>query len=403
MKILIITNKFLNAMVSGYDLRVWPLCQALATAGHRLQLFVVPINPGRATDDSNLISDISSVFEVVDCAPSPNNARPSLRRHLRLSESNYYKQANPEFHKDVCARLAGACQRFAPDRVIYFGTNLIGFKGCDEAIPHLIDVCDSVHLTLDRQYAASPVGFGREALRRKVQMSRWRMAEGSLARHFRRISAISPADATRLSELNSQIPVEVIPNGVNEALLRAHIRPAPTRRGVVFWGNLGFQPNAEALRFFYENVHRPHLASLGVEFAVIGSNAPDWLQAKAVLDPSLRLLGFVPDLTDVVSDYPVMVAPLISGSGLKNKVLEAFALGLPVVGTPMAAEAIPEAIKGQHYMGGASPDQLAHAIRRLLDDLPARTRLSEAARSLVEVHYSWNSVGRKWCRWVEMQ
>lgn len=402
MKILVVTNKLLDSMVSGYDLRVWPLCQALATAGHRLQLFVVPINPGRAADSSSIIADISSVFEVVDSAPSLNNARPSLRRHLRLSESNYFRQANPDFHADVCNRLAGVCQRFAPDRIIYFGTNLIGFKGCDEVIPHLIDVCDSVHLTLDRQYAATPVGFGREALRRKVQMSRWRMAEGSLARHFKRIAAISPADATRLSELNSQIPVEVIPNGVNAALVHTVIRRTPTRRGVVFWGNLGFHPNAEAMRFFYENVYLPHLAPLGIEFAVIGSNAPDWLQAKAEHDPSLRLLGFVPDLTEVVNDYPIMVAPLISGSGLKNKVLEAFALGLPVVATPMAVEAIPEAIEGQHYMGGESPDQLAHAIKRLLDDLPTRTRLAEAARCLVEGHYSWNSVGRKWCRWVEM-
>lgn len=400
MNILAVTSTSLQLRHSGYDLRVAHLCRALAAAGHRLHLLVVPLDarpPAIRTADLGA----DDIFERVDSAPSPPPNRHSVFRHLRASEADYYRLAQPAYHRAVLAQMDDACRSQTPDRVIFFGSNLIGFRSAMQHMPHLVDVCDSVHLTLDRHYAATPPAGRRDALRRRLQLLRWQRAEGSLARGFKGVAAISPADAARLRQLNGGAHVAVIPNGVDAALLGAPRLPAAHRRGVVFWGNLGFAPNAEALRFYYDEVHRPHLAALDVKLTVIGANAPSWLQERARHDTSLRLMGFVDDLPAAVGEYPVMIAPLISGSGLKNKVLEAFALRLAVVATPMAVEAIAEAADGVHFRGARHPGELAQVVRHLLDDTAERQRLTQAARSLVDTHYTWEGVGKKWCHWVE--
>jgi len=187
----------------------------------------------------------------------------------------------------------------------------------------------------------------------------------------------------------------IFPNGLDDS----YIGPLPEagdRRGVAFWGNQSFAPNCEALRFFVHEVYLPRLRDQGVELCVIGADPPSWLVELAADDPSIVLPGYVDDLRTVATRYPIMINPMRTGSGLKNKVLEAFGLGLVVVSTPLGVEAIPDASDGEHLVCAGSAAEFGATILALLGDRARRQRLRQAAHALVHERYRWETVGRRW-------
>jgi glycosyltransferase involved in cell wall biosynthesis len=90
----------------------------------------------------------------------------------------------------------------------------------------------------------------------------------------------------------------------------------------------------------------------------------------------------------------VAVAPIFWGSGVRIKLLEALASGLPVVTTRLAAEGIPLA-DGESALFAEDPAAFAAAIVRLLDDAALRARVGAAGRAVVERHYDWRAIGRR--------
>ena len=84
----------------------------------------------------------------------------------------------------------------------------------------------------------------------------------------------------------------------------------------------------------------------------------------------------------------VAVAPLRVARGIQNKVLEAMAMGLPVVGTTSATQGV-AAVHGRHYLVADRAEEQAHAVRGLLRDAASRERLGVAARRFVEEHHDW--------------
>lgn len=153
---------------------------------------------------------------------------------------------------------------------------------------------------------------------------------------------------------------------------------------LLFHGSLGYPPNVEAvqqLRAVWPALRalRPHTT------ATIAGAAPNSALARAVQDtPGWTLQRNFRDLPSLLASARVAVAPLLSATGLQNKVLEAASAGLPVVVTPAVARGFDPAFPAVV----ASPDRLAAALAELLDDQPAQRRLGEAGRDHVGEHYT---------------
>ena len=128
---------------------------------------------------------------------------------------------------------------------------------------------------------------------------------------------------------------------------------------------------------------------------MIGRNAKPWLMEAARRYPGIRPAGYVPDLYAAVADYPLFVNPMVSGSGIKNKVLEALALGKAVVSTPLGMESIGGAIEGVHYACASTPEAMAAEILDLLRRPERREALGRNARRLIVERHSWDHVGAK--------
>jgi glycosyltransferase involved in cell wall biosynthesis len=99
----------------------------------------------------------------------------------------------------------------------------------------------------------------------------------------------------------------------------------------------------------------------------------------------------VPSMLAELHRAAVAILPASSGSGMKNKVLEAFAAGTPVVTNAAGIDGVAGAERGVHYLEADGPDALAEASATLLENADERVRIAAAARKLVEESYSWDS------------
>ena len=152
---------------------------------------------------------------------------------------------------------------------------------------------------------------------------------------------------------------------------------------VLFVGNFRHTPNLEALTHF-----RKHIVPLvldrepGARFVVAGASAPDWL-ASVLESGGIEFLGPVADIREVLGRYAIFAAPILSGSGVRVKLLEAFASGIPVVATSLAAEGLCKPGDAEAWIEDED-EAFAEAIVALLSS-PAQGRaLARTARASVE-------------------
>ena len=156
---------------------------------------------------------------------------------------------------------------------------------------------------------------------------------------------------------------------------------------ILFVGNFRHPPNLGGLTFLREEVmplvreRRP-----GARLVVVGADAPEWL-AATLNDDGLEFLGAVPEIRRVLARYAVLAAPILSGSGIRVKILEAFACGIPVVSTTLGAEGLRAQEAGTAAIGDR-PEAFALAVVRLLSNPPRAEAMARAARRAVE--RDWN-------------
>jgi hypothetical protein len=165
----------------------------------------------------------------------------------------------------------------------------------------------------------------------------------------------------------------------------ATVPPLKARRGLSFLGSFRHHPNAEGILWFTTHV-MPRLSGAGAHLSIYGSNMGPEIKALAsdIIDP----VGFVADVADAYDHHRIFVAPLLSGAGIKGKVLGALAHGIPCVLTPVAAEGI-GLRHGHDCLIAETPQDWAEAIARLTQDDALWAAMSGAARAYVAERFSF--------------
>jgi glycosyltransferase involved in cell wall biosynthesis len=159
------------------------------------------------------------------------------------------------------------------------------------------------------------------------------------------------------------------------------------RRDVAFLGGFGHPPNISAVKYFAAEVMPLLRKSLpGCRFLVYGSNVPPDIQALAGDD--IIIAGYVREVAEVFDSCRVFVAPLLSGAGMKGKVLDCMAAGIPSVLSPVAAEGI-GLRDGIDTLIARTPAEWAEAIARLYRDEALWTAMSANVQDLARRHYGF--------------
>jgi len=174
----------------------------------------------------------------------------------------------------------------------------------------------------------------------------------------------------------------------------------PKADSLVFNGALTYYANADAMRFFAgEILPRIRAQRPSVMLRITGrSDGVDltWLSA----DGSVALTGYLDDVRPVVAGSWACVVPLRIGGGTRLKILEAMALGTPVVATSKGAEGL-DITPDQEVLIADEPAAFAAQTVCLLGDPELRQRLAANARLLVEERYGWQAIGSAFCQVVE--
>ena len=182
-------------------------------------------------------------------------------------------------------------------------------------------------------------------------------------------------------------PSMVLRNGVD--LEQFAPRPAEAEPGhLVFTGVMDYYPNVDGcVHFVREVLPRVRAEFPEARLSIVGSRPTKEVQRLGEHE-GVTVTGFVDSTADWMARAEVAVAPLRVARGIQNKVLEAMAMGLPVVGTTSATQGV-AAVHGRHYLVADRVEEQAHAVRGLLRDAASRERLGAAARRFVEEHHDW--------------
>lgn len=185
---------------------------------------------------------------------------------------------------------------------------------------------------------------------------------------------------------------ETLHLGDDENLEKPALTLSPSRNKLCYAGFLGWEPNVQGLLWFLRHVW-PLLKSThpNLRFDIAGKN-PDARLIKAVQNaPDVELLGFVEDLEDLYRDSRVAVCPLQFGSGIKVKVANGMARGIPVVTTTVGAEGL-DVTHGKHLMIADSAEDTFYAVDKLLMDDQLWQQMSEESRWLMIERYTWKAL-----------
>jgi len=220
-----------------------------------------------------------------------------------------------------------------------------------------------------------------------------RRFERTMYRGFDRVVLVSEVDADYLRRLEPGLPIVVIPNGVDGE----HFAPQAAPHGpptLVFVGNFSYEPNQlAAASLVREVLPAVRTAVPATRLTLLGADPPASIRRLA--GDGVTVTGWVPDVRPYLATATCFVSPLTQGAGIRNKILEALAMEVPVVATPLSCDGI-AVHPGQDVLLGGTPQILAREVIALLGDEGLRRRLGHAGRILVTREYSWEAVASRY-------
>lgn len=180
--------------------------------------------------------------------------------------------------------------------------------------------------------------------------------------------------------------IKCLPNGVDSTLFTPRESLPAYRNFIAFCGKMDYQPNIDAILWFINSV-LPKL-HMDISLLVLGANPTKELLAKA--NARIRNTGYLDDIHTPNASCLATVAPMQTGGGIQNKILEAMALGQIVVTTTLGARPIAHARDKTHFLVYDEPDSMARGINDIFINPDAYTSIKRNAQALIKEYYSWD-------------
>ncbi|HEU0130577.1 MAG TPA: glycosyltransferase family 4 protein [Mycobacteriales bacterium] len=276
----------------------------------------------------------------------------------------------------LAAALRREAAAFRPDVVHLEPGWAAGLAAAARPAPVVLATLDAWHLNWAAEAAVAASAKRRVLMRREA--ARMRRFEATAYADADAVVVVSERDADVLRALDPRIAPEVVTNGVDTAFWAPDGRPRDARV-VLFTGAMGYAPNVDAAVFAATEVLPLVRRTLPDVRLVLAGRDP----APAVLalaSDAVEVTGTLRDLRPLLWSAGAYLCPMRSGTGVKNKLLEALAAGAPCVATPLATGGL-GLTPGTHALVTESADDLAAAVVRTLSDRDLGHHLSTAGRA----------------------
>lgn len=390
MKILTVATRVPQLDAKGDQLVSYHRLMALIRNGHQVELICCLISSPSAADEVALCHlqsvGISCKVVVISRLAQVRNLFSALFAPAIPLQSGLFR--SPE-----CQRLISMQIRvFDPD-VLYLilFRPYVNANGIDK--PLVVDFIDSVALNYERTtHRKSPLLrpiFNLEA-------KRSRHYEHELAQRAAFSFVVAGDDAQNIGPDR----VRVLHNGVDTAKFSDKRDPAEKAR-IIFSGNMNYGPNAEAVSWFCENcwpeINRSHPEA---KFVICGANPSNAVESLSTRYPNVTVTGRVESIAAELGKSWISIAPMQSGAGMQNKILEAMSCGLPVVTTTIGRGSIAAEPGSEILVADKAADFTEHVLKLLYHPY-MRDSLGSCARLYVSRNHDWKAIGQSFITSIE--
>lgn len=223
-------------------------------------------------------------------------------------------------------------------------------------------------------------------------------AEKKLCPAFDLNITCSEDDARDLNTISPESSVDVVPNGVDIDYFypRPDDRPDPSYTYLVFAGGLSWYPNLDAMNYFVDEIW-PELKSRipTIRMSLVGRNPPKKFIDLSERDPNFVVHGFVDDVRPYLWDATAYICPIRDGGGTKLKILDALAVGVPLIAHTFSCKGI--AVEpNKHVLFASTPKEYVDQVEKILSDSEMRNRLAINGPKFIKDNFSYENIGRNY-------
>ncbi|PRX35674.1 sugar transferase (PEP-CTERM/EpsH1 system associated) [Orenia metallireducens] len=257
-------------------------------------------------------------------------------------------------------------------------------------IPKVINLVDAISLNYKRAINRAK---GLWNIIYRTEIDRVLNYELECINKFNKSILVSSYDKEYLVKQGAnQERIKIIPVSVNDNLLNLNSQQEKER--IVFLGKMNYQPNIDAVKYFTKEVFPKIKEQIKeVEFYIVGAYPTKEIESLSNIN-GVTVTGFVDDPYIYLQEAKVIIAPMISGAGIQNKVLEGMAVGKPVVTTSIGIQGIMAQNKENIFVTDNS-GEMASLINNLLNDKNLRISIGNNARDFIKDNYTIDSIGKE--------
>jgi glycosyltransferase involved in cell wall biosynthesis len=385
MRILFLLDRLPGKIDDGYTLRTRNICKCLIDKGN--QIFMAHI-----TNEQNF--EQIQYDDMVDILPIRFDYYNKFQGKLYNIFCSYFRLIGAyspneikSFHKELKKIVKHNNIDLIHVQGHFLGLSLVNFQ----EVPKLLDLADSMTLYLERKIKIETSLSNK--LKNLFYYNWYKNIEKRLLENYKIVTVVSDQDLFTLKTIYENTLIMSIPNGINTDFFHP-IYQDEYYHSIFFHGTMDFKPNIDAVNYIYDQILpliRKEIPNL--KFFVIGRNPTPDIEK---LDDGKRVIvtGKVEDIRIYISKCNIALMPMKSGSGIKNKILEAMSMEKPVITNPMGAEAFDEEIKNVLLIG-KNERELAQYIIKLLKNSHMRQEIGKESRKLVK-KYSWNKTSQEY-------
>ena len=390
MRILNLLPRLATPPVDGGAIGVYYPMKSISEMGHEICTLAMVSN--RHPQDLEMTRAYTELYSIEGKFPEPDFLS-ALRNLFSLKPYNLsLRFSKPEFHA-LIRKVARDTPR--PDVIqldwIYMTEYLKTIRSSFPGVPVVLRQHNAEHIIFKRLADNEPNILKRVFL--KHQAKKMLGFERRMMKKVDYFTCVTETDEAIFHSLAPHTPGKTITAGVHTIDFD---RPdtMPREKAFIILGSLSWAPYAQSVQWFLEEVWQSFAKeNPGVGLYIVGSNPPLSIQ-KWTGTMGVTVTGFVEDVMPMMHRCTAMIVPLLSGSGMRIKIVEAMAASLPVISTSIGIEGI-KAIRDVHALVADQPNDIRSSMKRLLDDGDLHQNLVEKGKDLVKNEYEWKSIAEQ--------